>query len=71
MFVMGLFTAKSNRPFLHARIPAVFLFWFSDLLNLPLQHLLRHLPFRRVRIRAPRMNRIHAGIEDVSSAQPA
>ncbi len=39
--------------------------------NLSLQHLLRHQPLRRVCIRAARMNRVHAHIQDVPAAEAA
>ena len=39
--------------------------------NLSLQHRLRHLPPLRVRIRAPRMNRIHTHIQDVPATEAA
>ena len=43
-------------------------------LNLPdllLQHLLRHQPLLRICIRAPRMNRVHAHVQDVPAAETA
>ena len=62
---------KPNHPRLHPLLPLMLLLRPPHLPDLPLHHLLRHPPLRRVRIRAPRMNSIHADVEDVPAAQAA
>ena len=52
-----------------ALLPRVLCFGLPHLRNLSLQHLLRHLPLFRIRVRAPRMNRIHTHIQDVPAAE--
>ena len=63
--------SKSNHPLRPPVLPRMLRLGLLRLPNLPLHQLLRHLPLRRVRIRAPRMNRVYADVEDVPAAQPA
>ena len=68
--VMSLSAIKSNRS-LSARNPTMLILRTPHLPDLPLDHLLRHHPLRRVNIRARRMNRIDRDVEDVPAAQAA
>jgi hypothetical protein len=56
-------------PLLPGFLPRVLCLGLLRLRNLSLQYSLRHLPLRRVRIRAPRMNRVHAHIQNVPTAE--
>ena len=49
--------SEPNFPQVLPLLTRVLLLRPPHLLDLPLQHLLRHLPLRRVHIHAPRMNR--------------
>ena len=49
--------------------PRVLSLGLLRLRNLSLQHPLRHHPLRRISIRAPRMNRIHAHIENIPATK--
>ena len=60
---------KPNPPLLPSFLPRVLRLGLLRLPNLPLQHPLRHLPTLRIRIRAARMNRIHANVENVPTAE--
>ena len=52
-------------------LPRVLCLGLLSLRNLALQYRLRHPPLRRISIRAPRMNRVHADIQDVPTAESA
>ena len=52
-------------------LPRVLGLRLPHLRDLPLQHLLRHQPLRRICIRAARMNRVHADIQNVPTAEAA
>lgn len=62
---------EPNPPPSLALLPRVLRLRLPHLPDLPLQHLLRDLPLRRVRIRAPRMNRVHTHIQNVPAAEAA
>ena len=61
---------KPNPPPALAPLPRVLCLGLLRLRNLLLQHPLRHFPTLRIRIRAPRMNRIHANVENVPTTEP-
>ena len=62
---------KPNPPAALALLPRVLHLRLLHLRDLPLQHLLRHQPLRRICIRAARMNRVHADIQDVPATEAA
>ena len=57
---------KPNPPLALPLLSRVLRLRLPHLPDLPLHKLLRHLPPPRIIIRAPRMNRIHADVENVS-----
>ena len=60
---------KPNPPAALALLPRVLGFRLLRLGNLALQHHLRHHPPIRIRIRAPRMNRVHANVQNVPTTE--
>ncbi len=60
---------KPNPPPALALLSRVFRLRLLRLRNLALHYRLRHLPLRRVCIRAARMNRVHAHIQNVPTAE--
>ncbi len=60
---------KPNLPPALDLLPRVLSLGLLSLRNLALHYRLRHLPLRRIRIRAACMNRIHANIENVPATK--
>jgi N-alpha-acetyl-L-2,4-diaminobutyrate deacetylase len=58
---------KPNLPPVLPLLSRVFRIRLLHLPDLPLQHLLRHPPLRRIRISAPCMSRVDATVQDIAS----